>query len=246
MFGFGFDKMLDKIDSFNPLQLVGTKLYYTADDTIPSLATDLSTNAFDLSQGTVLQQPTIVVNGDGGKSVNFDGSNDLLTRTVSSAFGLDTVGSVFFSGYVNTLGTSQTFITSGDTGSSTRFITFGVGSLNRLLFQINNGGTTNALVGNTVLTAGNYFAAEIRQDGTGIRIFLNGVEETVTASSGSNATNLWWDFATLRDNLVMGALVRTTNSFSFSKVNKIYYNNTILNLATTAQINAFMAIPTNY
>jgi hypothetical protein len=226
--------------AFNPKFLSGTQLYFAKNSATVSSWNDQSSNGFTVTQGTALSQPTI-----GTNSVDFT-TNDFMSRTVANVFSGDTIGSVFFSGYVNTLGTNQIYLTSGDTGSVTRFIFFGIGTLNRLVFQINNGGTTTALLGTTVLTTGDYFSAEIRQDGTGIRMFINGVEETITVASGANATNLWWNLPTLRDNLVIGALIRSTNAFGEAKINKIYYNNGSLSASDLWKVREFMKNPLNY
>jgi hypothetical protein len=226
--------------SFNPRFLSGTQLYFAKNTATVSSWNDQSPNGFNLSQGTALNQPTI-----GTNSVDFV-PNQFMSRTVANAFSGHTIGSVFFSGYVATLGINQIYLSSADTSSVVRYLSFQVSTANQLLVQFYDGGTLNIIRGNTVLTAGNYFSAEFRQDGTGIRIFLNGVEESLTVTSGSNASNLWWNFPTSRDNLVIGALIRNTSAFGGAKINKIYYNNGSLSASDLWKVREFMKNPLNY
>lgn len=226
--------------NFQPHKLTNTQLYIQRKDSTVSLCTDYSTNGYDLTQGVAANQPTLATT-----TIDF-ATNDFMSRTVANAFLSDTTGSVFISGVVNTLGLNQGVLTSGDTSSATRFIYFGIGIANRLLFQINNGGTATALLGSTVLTAGDYYSCEFRQDGTAIRMFLNGVEETVTASSGSNSGSFWWNTPTSRDNLVIGALIRSSTTFTFPKINKIYGVSGSLSALDRWKIEQFMSNPLNY
>jgi hypothetical protein len=226
--------------SFNPKYLSGTQLYFAKNTATVSSWNDQSSNGFNLTQAVALQQPTI-----GTNSVDFV-PNEFLSRNVSNAFSGDTIGSVFFSGYVGTLGTTQFLLTSSDIGSTGRFISFQISGANRLIFQTANTGTANVIVGNTVLTAGSFFSVEFRQDGTGIRMFLDGVEETLTVTSGANASNLWFNFPTLRDNLVIGALIRSSSLFGNLSLNKLYYNNTLLSASDLWKTTEFMKNPLNY
>lgn len=199
---------------------------------------DQSPNMFVLSQDTVTKQP-ILQSG----SIDYDELDDILSLTVANIFGTDTVGSIFFSGYVGALGTNQLYVTSGDTATDLYYFNISVNTSNKLRLNVSNAGVGNVLDGSTTLIDGDYFWAEFRQHGAGVRFFLNGIEETITIVSGSNPTNLWWNYVTLRDNLVLGASIRVTQIYGKPKENKLIYSNAILTDSEIGKINNFMSQP---
>lgn len=237
------EKLIFKVDyesippaTFHPLNLKGSQLYFAKNTATPSLWNDQSTNAYDLSQGVATQQPIISAN-----SVDFDGVNDTLIRNISNPFYSDTLGTFMFSGIYNNAGVNRIFA-SGDIAGLNRWLAFSIVS-GKVGFYWNQAGTQqNITLDTTTLTNGQYYYVIIQSDNSTFTGSVNGVAQTITGTN--NGT--WFNSIGNRDNLSIGSLIRSTTLYGFARVNKIYYNNTVLSPTNLTKLNTFFSDPNNY
>ncbi|HSW44938.1 MAG TPA: LamG domain-containing protein, partial [Phycisphaerae bacterium] len=144
-----------------------------------------------------------------GQCLAFNGSSDSLIRAPSSAFATLT-GSVCAWIKPSSVSGSYAIFASCDEGSTTRFFHFGQHT-SYLVYQAANGGTTDNIRTDAVLTAGVWHHVVLTGDGTTIRCYVNGVEKPFTyAYSGSNAGR-WIGGVDSRDNVTVGVLKRTAS-----------------------------------
>ncbi len=227
--------------AFNPKYLTGTQLYFAKNTATVSSWNDQSPNGYNLSQAVALQQPTI-----GANSVDFDGTNDFMSRNVANAFSGDTQGYIFFSGYYNNTGVNR-ILTSADNGTAFFYqFALNVSNVtNKIGLAVRNGGSQNNIILNTTtLTNGAYYYGWIRSNGSAYTAMLNGVSQTITTTLANDGR--WFNFVTLRDNLSIGAIIGTSTAFGNAQVNKIYYNNTAISASDLWKTEQFFANPLNY
>lgn len=242
MYGYGYGYNLARQsgaseDTFHPLDLAGTQLYFAKNTATPSLWNDQSPNNYDLTQSTATQQPTISAN-----SVDFDGVNDILFRNVANPFGSDTQGILFFSAYYD--GVNQCYIlASGDTGSNDYSIVFRINLTGNLNLILNNAmsGAYNLIILDTPIVGYNY--GYFRNDGVSTYFSLNGGAESIPLGDAGE----WLDYVPSRNNLSLGGLIRPSTIYVPSKLNKIYYNNNgSLSASDLTKLDTFFADPNNY
>jgi len=242
MYGYGYGYNLARQsgaseDTFHPLDLAGSQLYFAKNTATPSLWNDQSPNGYDLTQSTAAQQPTISAN-----SVDFDGVNDVLSRNVADPFGSDTEGILFFSCYYD--GVNQCYIiSSGDTGSNNYAIVFRINLTGNLNLILNNAtsGTYILTTSDTAIVGYNY--GYFRNDGVSTYFSLNGGAESIPLGDAGE----WLDYVPSRNNLACGGLIRSSTIYVPSKLNKIYYNNNgSLSASDLTNLDTFFADPNNY
>jgi hypothetical protein len=224
--------------AFNPKYLSGTQLYFAKNTATPSLWNDQSPNGYDLTQGTAIQQPTIGVD-----SVDFDGSNDVLTRSVTNAFRTDDVGSFHFGFYYDS-SSINILIGLSEAGINRAFTSIRVIS-DKLVFNVRKltaGASVSFTCDTTTLLDGVYYHGYISCDGIQNKAVINGVNQILTGDS-----NIWFSSqnATTSD-ISLGALLRGVPLYYKAKINKLYYNNTILSASDLWKTEQFFANPLNY
>jgi len=199
---------------------------------------DQSSNAYVFQNDTVTKQPLLSAN-----SVDFDGTDDSLDKTIADAYSGDSSGIIFFSGYFDNTSTSY-FLTSADTAGIDNYFNIGTTPTGEIFIQ-NKDGATNSLIKSTnTITNGAYFYGYIKSTGTVYEINLNGVNESKIVVVGNDNGN-WFADVLLRDNLIIGKLIRTTTAGSVVKANKLIYSNATLTDSQIAEINNFMSNPDN-
>lgn len=229
--------------TFHPSDLTGGQLYLRKDQaTVSSWISDIGT-ARNFTQGTATQQPTISTN-----SVDFDGVNDVQSLSEFNAFGSDTSGYIFFSGYFDNA-SNNLILCSGDILTDMYQFTLQVNTSGVIRLTTRRGGFgasfQTTMTGTTVLVNGAYYYGWVRSNGATTTAWLNGSAETITATLGTDA-GYWWNSVSNRDNLSLGALLRLTNNYGNANINKIYYNNTALTSGELSDMQTFMSDPANY
>jgi len=227
--------------TFNPKFLSGTQLYFAKNTATPSLWNDQSPNGYDLTQAVALQQPTISAN-----SVDFDGIDDFMSHSVTNPFISHMQGIVFFSmnavsGFTQRLLVVNNTITSA--GRNTFLITY-IGDKIRIQFRNENGTISNQF--ETVNTFGTGFLyGYIQSNGSTYTISVNGVVQTLSFLMGSN-TGAWMNV--ISSNVIRIGLLQSGPTIIYSpvKLNKLYYNNTILSASDLWKTEQFFANPLNY
>lgn len=220
-----------KVSAFNPLEINGLQLYLAKNVATASSWLDQSTNAFNLTQGTATQQPTI-----GANSVNFDGINDIMTVSTANPFSGDSNGIIFFSGY-NT-GNTQRYLASSDNSGVNDWIGFSVANNKIGVFTI-IGGSSSFIQPTATIPLG-YFYGYIESTGSAYRFSTNGGSEE-TLGGGE-----WFADVPNRDSLELGGVLRNLPLYGDAQINKIIYSNASLSSSEKSEINSFMSVPTNY
>jgi len=227
--------------AFNPKYLSGTQLYFAKNTATVSSWNDQSPNGYNLSQAVALQQPTIGVD-----SVDFDGTNDFMSRSVINPFITHTQGIVFFS--INaTSGVTQRVLVINNAATISGQNTFLINYISdKIRIQIRNVDSTISNVFETVNTFGSGFLyGYIQSDGSTYTISVNGVVQTLSFVVGIN-TGAWMNVIT--SNVIRISLLQSGATFLYgaTKLNKLYYNNTSLSASDLWKTEQFFANPLNY
>jgi hypothetical protein len=167
-----------------------------------------------------------------------------MSRTVANAFSGDTGGYIFFSGYYVS-GSVNFILSSADNATNNNIFYIGLNLSGELRILSIIGATVNNLNGNTVISNGQYYHGWVHTDGFVWTANLNGVTQTLTATSGSN-NGFFFNDVPNRDNLAIGSILRNTPLYGNTQVNKLYYNNTALSASDLWKTEQFFANPLNY
>lgn len=222
---------------FKPHLVANTQLYIQRKDSTVSLCTDYSVNGFNLTQGVAVNQPTL-----GANSIDFT-TNDFMINNTANVFSGDNSGYIFFSGYYNSSAVNR-ILASGDNATLNHWLALSVlNTTHKVGFFVSVGGVvTSVTMDTTALTNGDFYHGWIRSDGTNYTAKLNGVSQTLTGTNNG----LWFNDVSFRDNLVIGALIRSTNLFGSAQINKVHYVNGSLSAIDLWKIEQFMSNPLNY
>lgn len=238
------EKLIFKVEyedeiAFHPLDLAGSQLYFAKNTATPSLWNDQSTNGYDLTQSTATQQPTISAN-----SVDFDGVNDTLIRNIANPFSGHTLGTFYFSFYFD--GNRQELFASADSVLNNKLIVFQATTSfgNKLSVFLSTGTSANRVNSTDSLVIG-YNYGYIASNGSNYILSLNGVLQTNIVIVGSD-DGTWFGDIPDRDNISIGGVLRSLSFYSRTRLNKAYYNNTILSAGDITKLNTFFADPNNY
>jgi len=244
-YGYGYNLARQSIgaseDTFHPLDLADSQLYFAKNTATPSLWNDQSPNGYDLTQATATQQPTISAN-----SVDFDGVDDFLNRNIS-LFGSDTEGIIYFASYVTSGVASFLGHTSAFHISNSNFIYCDYSSDNvRLIVRKTDLSVNNVIITDDTFPTG-YIYGYVKASNGSYEIFVNGSIRTFTVNSGSN-DGAWYDSIQTCTKLSIGALNRQSPVYRVCSVNKSYYNNqpSLLSTSDLTKLNTFFSDPNNY
>ena len=224
--------------NFRPDKVTNTQLYIQRKDSTVSLCPDYSVNGYDFTQGVALQQPTLGVD-----SIDFT-TNDFMINNTANVFSGDNSGYIFFSGYFNSASANY-ILASNDLATNNDFITILINASGQFQSNFREGTTNNIIVGNTILTNGQYYHGWIRSNGSVTTAKLNGVSQTLTVISGSN-NGFWFNDISNRDNLVIGAQIRSTPLYGSAQINKVHYVSGSPTAIDIWKIEQFMSNPLNY
>jgi hypothetical protein len=164
---------------------------------------DQSGNARNAAQGTGAAQPTQVTNGY--LAAQADGGDDLLDADYNHSL-VALTG--FFAVRVQSVATNQSFLAHWDTNAQRSF-KFGVNA-SKVNFRTSNGGTTieKDYSGGTTVVAGAVVRGVFTYNAGTIRLWVNGVEETLTKSTDLAQVSIFNSTAavTLLSELATGAV----------------------------------------
>ena len=145
----------------------------------------------------------------------FDGASGYLTKTIANYRSADTLGSITALIKLNALGTTQIIFGSTDEAVVNSYFAFYINSANKLSFAHIIAGTNNTVASTNTLRAGEWYKVSLTSNGTAWKMYINGVEETLAVSSGSN-TGDWFADITTRDNITIGVLKKNTLLYFFN------------------------------
>ena len=236
-FGFGKDRTINYLGGFNPLNIDGLQLYLDHSKGVTSNITganvsswvDQSVNAFVFSNGIVTAQPL-----KGVSTVNSDGINDFLLYSGVNPLN-DNSGILFFKVYFD--GINQAYIMGSGDQAGTNGVSFRILNTGKINFLTIGGTTTNLSSSQTATVGFNY--GYVLVDGTDTYFSLNGGTKVITPTAG-DIGQFYGDIPG-RDNLTIGALIRSTSAYIHSSLSGLIYTNIIPSDDEIDKINNFMS-----
>ncbi len=163
---------------------------------------------------TIAGTPSFVA-GVSGKCLDFDGSTNYMRKAVANFRSSDSAG--FISCWIKTTGTAsiRIFCSSDEAATDKLMLLYVAGAADgEIRFSQNNGGTNNIVKGTTAVNDGNWHHIVVASSGTAWKIYVDGVEEDLTVSSGANNGN-WFADTDGRDNIVIGALITSDGTSGY-------------------------------
>jgi len=192
---------------------------WNLDENTGTVANDISGNSYT---GTLTNGP-VWTNGKVGQALNFDGTDDYVSTTLASnAQTIKTISVWFKSDDAGSIGSdfvAQRFVTTLRGTTSTRFA---LGINNNKIAAFWYDGANNLIEGTTTLSPATWYHAALTEDGTTLRLYLDGqLENSAAESSISTATS---------DTVTIG---RTSNSSATRHFDGVLDNIQLYNYART-------------
>lgn len=213
MIGFGLRLAKKKLSSF--LGQLATLFEFRADSNviggIGSSVSSWQSNSITLEQSTVTNRPSHVAEFTAGHGVLFDGTNDFLSSSYSSA---KTSGTIFLVFKTGTIGSKRTIISFSNSSASNEWLEFGITPEGRFYIEKNSAGTVSRLVGSTILESSTRYCASVSFDGSYYFLTINNREENpLTVESIGNYG--WFGNVSGGNTLSFGACVSSSGSSNF-------------------------------
>jgi len=147
-----------------------------------------------------------------GYALSYDG-NDYLSNATANWRSGDTAGTLERMFRSSSTANNQTLFASADTGTDTSFLWIYVAQTTGLvtISTQDAAGTVNTVSGSTNICDGKDHHIVVTTNGSAWVIFIDGVTESLSVVAGSN-TGDWLGDVTLRDNLTIGAITRTSTA----------------------------------
>jgi hypothetical protein len=215
------EKNLGRVDSHGSNHLTDNNTVTEAIGNVTGLAVednavvnqwdDQSGNGNHLTQATVGRKPVFYKNIVNGKPVvRFDGSNDLLAKSISGFRSGDSAGTII-AVYKTSSNSSQYLFSSADESGNAYYGATLVIDANGKVATVQRNNDTQDYVFGGLGTGGSFHALTLSSNGSAYTMYLDGTLQSLTVSSGSNSGD-WFADTSLRDNIAVGALKRDTNS----------------------------------
>lgn len=164
----------------------------------------------------------------GSSSLFFDGVDDMAIASVSDYRSSDQSGSI---GVLFKVSNTSFFVHlygSGDTGSLTRYIFFGITDTGFLRMTENNNGTQDAVHGHEKVNDGKWHRGIVTCNGSTWKLYVDGVQQILTTTIGANNGDWFGDVSSL-DNLSVSILRRTNDTqFLHGYMKEAFYWNRVL------------------
>ena len=150
--------------------------------------------------------------GQNSYSLSFDGG-DYIKKSIANFRGSDTRGAVSMWFQVSAMGSDRVMFSTSDEAGTNNFIQVGVFNSDTTYnyYGKHGAGDIRALKATTPapMTLNIWYHVVFESNNSAFKITINGTARTVSAWSGSNDGN-WLDHCELRDNIMIGALERTS------------------------------------
>ena len=178
--------------------------------------------------------------GAGGtKSFSFDGSNDYVQHNENDVFSTQTSGSISVWFKTSYSGNYQYLISSGDDSAQTNQLGLAIynaaGNSVLYFYAIANGGTYSLVEGPTSVADGNWHHAVVVSTGTAWKIYLDGVEEGLTVTNGSN-NGTWFGDVANRNGFDIGRFRQPSPTYYFNgKITCVHIYNKALSATEIIQ-----------
>lgn len=182
-------------------------------------------NRWNFTSANHTPAPTYLQSGANGRpGLTFDGVDDYLKCT--GWIPNDPYGTIVVVARHTNVANTQNYLASSDEGTSTSY--FAVGSVfttgKARISQRNAADTADSIDSTNGVGTSAVRILSFRSDGSAFAIRMDGVAESLTATSGAN-TGDWTADTTLRDNVSIGALVSSviTNFFAGTIYEILYF-----------------------
>jgi sulfur carrier protein ThiS len=141
--------------------------------------------------------------------VTLDGLSQYLRRAEAGWNDDDEDGMITALVRVDAIGAAQTIFASADEATDVRYFKLSINASGKLELSQRNNDTADVVEGGTVLVADAWYHVAATVDASGWHLYVDGVEESLTTTSGTNSGE-WLADVDDRDNVLVGALRRTT------------------------------------
>ncbi len=173
----------------------------------------------DLSNDDGAGQP-IWNQNSGLPFLEFDGVDDFLSKDVADWLSGSTSGSIYMVCQSDSTNTEENGFCSSDNATDNHYLAVqnSVSSLNdssRILTRIS--GTVASVYGDTDITDSTVRLLEFHSNGTAYELLIDGTSETVNEQTGGDDTGNFYGDVSNRDNISMGALLRSSVLYFPSK-----------------------------
>ena len=183
---------------------------------------DVSRYRYDM---TAVGNPTLTRRGAGPFT-----TSDYLRRAQANWRDGDSFGTFMAWFKLDSVGSVHDYLfSSSDEAGATKWFSIGVGSTDSKLriAQTDASPAVDDIHGSTVLVVGKWYHAAWQSTGTGYKMFLNGVEETIGVTTGAD-TGDWLAETSARDNITIGVRRRNTVAGPFrGEIFDLHYNNAV-------------------
>lgn len=160
---------------------------------------------------TEVGSPTYITGVD-GNAVSLDGSTQYLYNAVADYRGSDNSGSVSMFVKLDSAADFNFLFNTPDAAVSNKHILMGTNITTGTPFMYQrNADTPDQVDGTTNIVDGAWHHLVVTSSGSAWKIYVDGVEESLSASSGSN-TGQWFNSVNGRDYVVIGAWVINTGA----------------------------------
>jgi hypothetical protein len=173
---------------------------------------DQSGQGYHVSQTDNTKRPLLKLAANGINSrptILFDGTNDILVRTVANWLSGDSAGSMFAVTRMSATPSSNQLLlaTSDEATGATRVVLhyiLDVATSGQVLKQYqDNAGGADTVKGNTVLSVNTTYVVKFGSTGTAYNMRVNSVDQTPNVTGGTNSGD-WYADVTARDNFSVG------------------------------------------
>jgi len=218
--------------------------YWRLGESSGTTATDEIGSYDGIYTGSPTLGVTGLLEGDADTAVSFDGTSQYVDRVEADFLSGDSQGSIV--ALINASDTTNNnfIFTSSDTATTVKRLQFyTVSSTGLLRFYTNTGSSENYITGTTNVCDGNTHHVAIVSDGTSWKFYVDGQEDTISATFGSNSGD-WFTDIPDRDNILIGGRERTSVDG--------YFNGTIDEVAifpdalTASEVSSLYASANNF
>jgi hypothetical protein len=156
--------------------------------------------------GTPVYGETGPLVGDSNTAMTLDGATEWANKNVADYRGSDTQGSIEYWINTTTTVTGAAFATCAKDvdGSLVAFEVRPTGTISYTHFDFDTDSQWDGVESTTTVNDGNWHHCVVTSDGSTVRIYIDGVEETLNILGGTNDGKWFGDDSNLRDNLTIG------------------------------------------
>jgi hypothetical protein len=194
-------------------------------------------------QGTGSNQPNWNENQiNGHPTIDFNGTGDLLKEMIADYLIGSNTGTIF-SVCISNNNSDENIISSGNEGGTTDYVIINKSpaAQNTIKIAVNNAGAVDQVRGDINLSDNSPHILTYNSNGSSYGLRIDGGEQTVNESIGGDDSGIWFGDISNRDNLGLGALIRSSTSFQVSRFARIIICDSILSDVDEALVERFLA-----